>query len=361
MKIVIDFTGYYYGDIFIIKEFCQYKVRKADVVLDKLMVTKRLEYWNANNDVNNSIYKNFYEQCGIRSELGDYFQCQLRKFVHQSFKSGRKIFIRSREQSDLLFRCIGKKYCNIKYLNEIGYNVNPITRTDCVYHHNPDSNYCARTNAFNMAKWLLIKRHDKIILLDHMHGIIDFTGYYCNEKFIIKELGLVVLNSNEGTYIDWLCVTEPPKKLKNLLDTVREYNNNYYDTYGIRWESGYFNHFKIRSTLNTTLEKYHIKSIYVRTENEENILREMVSDKYDVIRLDQFNFRYSENSEPFQCSYHKHSVARKNVCVGNSVTKMLNLVWKFKIFEPGVRRTVKTLMKTGSNISRARRRLDMDF
>lgn len=68
-----------------------------------------------------------------------------------------------------------------------------------------------------------------------MKHVLDFSGYYINNKFTIKEYCPCRIYKNK-TIAGKLLVIKPPHFTKSF--DIDYYNKNYYPTYGIKWNIG---------------------------------------------------------------------------------------------------------------------------
>ncbi|XP_057336381.1 uncharacterized protein LOC130674915 [Microplitis mediator] len=353
MKVVIDFSGYYFRNKFIIKEFCWCRLVNLRVITKPIIIAKDPQFSVPSQPYNNS-YKNFMEKFGIKNTNQLYPMNQLRQKVKLIIVQNDLIYVRNDHQLSKLMSFISdRKYQSdkIKLLSDLGFDDNyELTGTNCPHHINKSNNYCAGDNAKLMADWLIERKVNKIRLRTNMQLVINFSGYYdLKNEFIIKELSIRGLNNDGNIVYHKLYVSKPANDSTNsfMNESVKNiYNDIYYDNFGIKYEDGNCDLFRIDIKISKLLINFDIKIIYVKNHYYYNLLSKIIDNigkyddanikRFDVICLEDYNYidAYDIYSN---CGYHKHDDNNKNICVDNSAVNMVNWILTNKFYKSEVR------------------------
>ncbi|XP_057337053.1 uncharacterized protein LOC130675382 [Microplitis mediator] len=357
MKVVIDFSGYYFKSQFIIKEFCMCRLQYESVKTTEIRITKDPKKTIGRRPYNDS-YKNFMDKCGIKNPNNLMNLSDLRKKIKRLITENCKIYVRSNEQLSKLICFINDSKCNfneVKLMCNLGFNNDyELTETNCPHHINKSNNYCAGDNANLMAECLIQRKIKKKNLRNGMQLVIHFSGYYDHDSIVkIKELSIHGLNNDGRLIYHKLYVTKPAYNLTDsfMNQLVRnEFKDIYYDKFGIKYEDGNYDLCRINNKIIKILNHHDIKIIYVKNLDYYNLLSKIVKNikQLDVICLEECN--YVENDDiKFVCQYHTHEDSNKNICVDDSGKNMVNWIVCNEFYKSEVRdRLCKT--KLNDNI-----------
>ncbi|XP_057336800.1 uncharacterized protein LOC130675230 [Microplitis mediator] len=344
MKTVIDFSGYNFKNKFIIREFCLCRLIDLKVIDDPIIVIKDPLFSVLSQPEYNS-YKNFINKFGIKHTHGLYSLYEFRQKLKKVINKNSKIYVRNAEQLSKLISFIDDSNFNfneVKLMSDLGFDDNyELTGTNCPHHINKSNNYCAGDNAKLMADWLRHKKLDKLKLLNNMQLVINFSGYYdYKNELTIKELSIVGL-SNDGKIIyHKLYVTKPVNNPISFINRINKnnYNNNFYDNFGIKYEDGNCELFRVNNKIRKILLHHDIEIIYVKNYYYYNLLSKIVANikRFDVICLEDYNYidTYDINTN---CGYHTHKDNNKNICVDNSTVNMVNWILTNEFYKSEVR------------------------
>ncbi|XP_057337297.1 uncharacterized protein LOC130675531 [Microplitis mediator] len=343
MKIVIDFSGYYYKNKFIIKEFSLCRLDYLSVITEPITITKDPQ--NAIPlQANNKSYKNFIDKFGVKNSHNLYPVYVLRSRLMRINHENNKIYVRNGEQLSKLISFINNsKYQSdkIKLLSDLGFDDNyELTETNCPHHINKSNNYCAGDNAKLMAEWLIERKVNKINSRRNMQLVINFSGYrdYKN-KFKIKELSIHGLNDDGNIVYHKLCVIKPVYVSNDSINNINKKKyDNYYNKFGIKYDDGYYELQRMRNEIYNIVTRCDIQVIYVKNYHYYDLLTYVFGDieKYDVTCLEDHNYveAYDINTN---CGYHTHEDNSKNICVNNSVINMVKWILTNKFYKSEVR------------------------
>ncbi|XP_057338068.1 uncharacterized protein PF07_0021-like [Microplitis mediator] len=348
MRVVIDFSGYYFQKQFTIKEFCLGRLENLRVITEPIIIAKDPRFSVPSQPFSNS-YKNYMEKFGIENTNHLYPLNRLRQKIKVIIAQNDLIYVRNGQQLSKLMSFINdsRYYCDkIKLLSDLGFDdSHELTGTNCPHHINKSNNYCAGDNARLMTYWLRQRKWVKKKGKKNMQLVINFSGYDGYEnKFTIKELSIVGL-SNDGSIIyHKLYVTKPANDSINsfINETVKnKYNDSYYDNFGIKYEDGNYDLFRINFKISKILMNCDIKIIYVKNYYYYNLLSKIVANikQFDVICLEDYNYvdTYDINAN---CGYHKHEDNNKNICVNNSAVNMVNWILRNEFYKSEVRNRI---------------------
>ncbi|XP_057336697.1 uncharacterized protein LOC130675155 [Microplitis mediator] len=344
MKIVIDFSGYYFENRFTIKELCLYRLVDFRAIAEPIIIAKDPQFSVSLQPYNNS-YKNFMEKFGIQTPHNSYGLAELRYKIKVIITHNDLIYLRNRQQLTKLMSFIndGRYYCDkIELLSDLGFDDNyELTGTNCPYHIDKSNNYCAGNNAKLMANWLIKRRVNKIQLRTNMQLVINFSGYYdFQNEFIIKEVSIYGLSNDGNIIYHKLYVTKPAYAPISFINRINKtnYDNNFYNNFGIKYEDGNYKLLRVRHKICEILINYDIKIIYVKNYYYYNLLSKIVDNIkiYDVTCLEDYNYVdiYDINTN---CGYHKHEDNNKNICVDNSAVNMVNWILTNEFYKSEVR------------------------
>ncbi|XP_057336284.1 uncharacterized protein LOC130674840 [Microplitis mediator] len=352
MKIVIDFSGYYFKNKFTIKEFCLCRLVNFRVITEPVIIAKDPQFSVPSQPYTNS-YKNFIDKYGIKNTRNLYPLNRLRQKLRVILAHNDLIYVRNGQQvSELMSFLNNSRYYRnkIKPLSDLGFKDNyELTQTNCPHHVNKSNNYCAGDNAKFMADWLVGKLN-KIQLLKNMQLVINFSGYYdLNNEFIIKELSIYGLSNDGYVIYHKLYVTKPANDLTDsFMNEVdkNNYNDIYYDNFGIKYEDGNYDLFRIYKKISKLLMKYDIKIIYVKNDYYYNLLSKIIENikkydaenikRFDVICLEDYNYIDTYDTYP-NCEYHKHEDNNKNICVDSRAVTMVYWILTNEFYKSEVR------------------------
>ncbi|XP_057337413.1 uncharacterized protein LOC130675611 [Microplitis mediator] len=344
MKIVIDFSGYYYKNKFIIKEFCSFRIHHLTIIPEQTIITKDLITSIPSRPQNES-YQKFIDKFGINNTLSSYELKKLREKIKLAIDRNNNIYVRNRQQLSKLIRFINdERYgCKeVKLMSDLGFNDSyELTETNCPYHSNQSNNYCAGDNARLMADWLIDRKLNKIQLCRNMRLVINFSGYYDHRnKYKIKELSIHGLNDDGNIVYHKLYVTTPAYNLTSFMNEIvkNKYNDIYYDNIGIKYEDGNRELLRTHKKISEIILNNDVKIIYVKNFDYFNLLRKLVTNirRFNVICLEECN--YVENNDiNFVCQYHTHEKSNKNICVDSSGINMVNWILTNEFYKYEVR------------------------
>lgn len=329
---IIDFSGFYFNDRFIIKEICMCKIidYRNGYVRPFMYVTKPPVQNLEGENIVFYVYQSFKEINGIEWNTGSYSVDALRRRILYIFNRGIKIFVKNDIKAEQLMNFIGREDYKPDTLNDLGFNENSVMRSSrCRYHNtNQQFSYCARDNAMKMVRWFL--RMNNI-----MYIIIHFNGYYTDEnKFTFKEFSIYGLDANGLVLYDNLFVAKPPNNLNNYsLDIIENYNRNIYEKFGIEWTKGSYepSHMKTK-VINIVKTAANLKYIFVKNKIYKNELIRIIGDSYNILCLDEFNYIESLHLST-SCIYHTHEDISKNKCVGDQANDMMNWIVRTEYYK----------------------------
>ncbi|XP_057336920.1 uncharacterized protein LOC130675316 [Microplitis mediator] len=345
MKTVIDFSGYYnFGNKFIIREFRLCRLVNLTVTYGPIIVVKDPMISVLSPPDTNS-YKNFIDKFGIIETHSSYPLYRLRKKLKKVINAHSRIYVRNGQQLIKLISFIDDSNfnCNeIKLMSDLGFNDDyELTETNCPHHINKSNNYCASDNAKLMADWLIKRKVNKINLRTNMQLVIYFTGYYDHDsELIIKELSIYGLSNDGNIIYHKLYVTKPANYLSSSMNEIvkNQFNDIHYDNFGIKYEDGNYELFRINEKIIKVLNHHDIKIIYVKNLDYFNLLSKIVPNikRFDVISLEECN--YVENNDiKFICQYHTHEDSNKNICADDSGINMVNWIVSNEFYKYEVR------------------------
>ncbi|XP_057339500.1 uncharacterized protein LOC130677000 [Microplitis mediator] len=347
--VIIDFNGYYInGNKFIMKEFSIYGLNKYGVIVyHNFFVSKPpTDIENLSNVID--IYKrNYYQKYGIDWSDGTHEISHLQTIIFNIFKIANvieHIFVKNKDYRNELKKLIFE-YAQCTYLDKLNYTEEMTSEsvdTKCIYHTpgNTYRNMCADFRARKMAKWIMkmkyykektievttkpkilfdvalrrerdmfynhqqktiieniknykvIQRESNSISAMSVVMIIDFSGYYYEKKFVIKEM-VVIKSLGPDSMNITSRVTAPPK---SCLRPENRRNYRYYlRRCGIPWNSGEHNIRRVRRELLDYVGDEDCV-VYVKNDVKFRQLKEFLNfdNPQNVFILDDYGF-YEEN------------------------------------------------------------------
>lgn len=334
MKVVIDFTGYYIKNKFMIKEFCRSDVLLRKVRTEKIIITK---HPTSSECPSKREYDNYYNKYGIKKFVGHASLESLREYISSVFKQKliqNSIYVRDPKKIQLLNEFMGRKFDgSVKCLTDFGFNTQEIVTTTCKYHDRMYS-YCAQDNALVMANWLMEKNSSAVQTSKYIdHLILDFAGHNNkSQQFVIKELSLYGLSGTGDVVYQKSYVFKSYGHYDKLQPEEKNNFDNFYNTHGIQWLSGTQILGRFKSNFNKLLINSGVKFIYVKDSEKKNILTTIIGDAINVICLDRFNYQ-EVIDKPSNCGQHSHEDSGRNKCVDDSAQSMLEWVLKNEFYK----------------------------
>ncbi|CAG5078112.1 Similar to lap-2: Putative aminopeptidase W07G4.4 (Caenorhabditis elegans) [Cotesia congregata] len=307
MKVVIDFTGYYIKNKFMIKEFCRSDVLLRKVRTEKIIITK---HPTSSECPSKREYDNYYNKYGIKKFIGHASLESLREYISSIFKQKliqNSIYVRNPQKIQLLNEFMGHKFGgSVKCLTDFGFNTEEIVTTTCKYHDRMYS-YCAQNNALVMANWLMEKNSSAVQTSKYIdHLVLDFAGHINkSQQFVIKELSLYGLSGTGDVVYQKSYVFKSYGHYDKLQPEEKRNFDDFYNTHGIQWLSGTQILGRFKSNFNKLLINSGVKFIYVRDSGKKNILTTIIGDAINVICLDRFNYQ-EVIDKPSNCGQHSH-------------------------------------------------------
>ncbi|XP_057337177.1 uncharacterized protein LOC130675451 [Microplitis mediator] len=344
MKIVIDFSGYYYKNKFIIKEFCLFRIQHLTIIPGRTIITKDL-ITSISSRPQNESYQKFIDKFGINNTHSSYTLNRLRQKLKVIIHRSNNIYVRNRQQLSKLISFINdNRYgCKeVKLMSDLGFNDSyELTETNCPYHSNQSNNYCAHDNARFMTYWLRQRKVDKIQLRTNMQLVINFSGYYDHRnKFKIKELSIHGLNDDGYIVYHKLYVTKPAYNLSSFMNEYvkNKFNDIYYDNFGIKYEDGNRELLHTHKKISEIILNNDVKIIYVKNLDYFNLLRKIVANIEQFVVICLEDYYYIDTYDIWSnCGYHTHEDSNKNICVDSSGINMVNWILTNKFYKSEVR------------------------
>lgn len=351
MDYVIDFTGFYFFNQFIIEEFCECRVSQKGVKVGDAMIFAIDPTDVSSYGITQSGMEDYYNTFGIGISHSRHLLSDLVKYIKQLLSTNKTIYLRDTDKLQQLkeFMKIPHNYDNVACLDDKGFNVfDVVWGTDCRYHDHPNKNYCARDNANLMANWLKDKKFPKCV------AVIDLSGYRTiNGDFKVKELCISLLNKF-GQMIDKASlVTVVPQAQDTSEEVVEAYNETYYDNYGIKWKTGNLPLPILGGTVKKLLSNYDVTDIFVRNREIEMKLSSIVQDivKFEILRLTDFGYTDAINTiRPTICNVHEHLNPRKNVCAVITNFRMVQFIIDMQLFKITVLEDIKNFKQMSQQL-----------
>lgn len=319
INIVIDFNGYYLSENdFRIKEYSMYSIdaKSNQVVSKEFDVSAAPMLWGQLDNQQRDFYGVYYRSHGIEWSHGSRHSESIESDLRNKFCFAKKIFVQDQKKHELLIEYLNYDFKAI-YLTDFGLEVKNKMVTECENHTEPRRYNCANDNVLRMLRLLSSYRPKKESI------VIDFNGYLINNKYVIKEYSLYIIE--DGTYkivTNDFDVSKPPiKKNKIELDAESEVEwKRFYSRHGIDWDFGTRDYKSTKSHLEKVFKEKSI--IYVLDENKHKLLLSYFDDNpaAKFVHLNDYNF-YFKPTMSTKCTNHQQKF--KNNCANDNVERML--------------------------------------
>ncbi|KAH0552290.1 hypothetical protein KQX54_008336 [Cotesia glomerata] len=292
---MVDFTGYYFNNQFIIKEFSRSKVLENHRIrsLRTSLVTKPpVPDLLSQSHENIDAYQNFYNTTGIEWTAGSLEIAILQREIKHKLKKRKIIYVETVEKAEQLISFLGKRYSNIRPLDsfkQFNFRRSGLT-SDCRVHNG--ANYqCAYSGAIELAAYVF---DNDILVQDNQSAVIDLNGYYDEEeRFILKELSIIILNPlGFITYSNTFVAKPMGLQAPDTYDV-------YFKKYGIPWNAGDYDLSHIFNEVNDVIARSgSLKVIFVRNIDIKSILMNRIisamtlkSLTAQIVCLDEINYK----------------------------------------------------------------------
>ncbi|KAH0540519.1 hypothetical protein KQX54_017912 [Cotesia glomerata] len=309
--IVIDFTGFFIGDSYKIKEFALCYVYKITLRVHLFVIVPSVNSQITHRSLmkSNKNYQEFYHKCNIKLKKGRTSELKLNSILLKVFSDKRYIFVRTRQHVDLL-----EKYTNLKWdhLKTLGVNCEEESLETKCQTHDRSNSYCVEDNVRLMAYYMMSLRTKlNTHVFKNSCAVIDFSGYYDdNQIFKFKEISVYIVDTDGSMLGNTLLISKPEVPLETLSPKVQSNYLNYYNSYGIEWDEGDHNSVTINRAL---------------------VFESVFGDRYEVGHLR--NHGYIEKPITTDSDHHTHEIPEKNVCVKPIAGHMTFWVHRKKLFE----------------------------
>ncbi|XP_057325556.1 uncharacterized protein LOC130667743 [Microplitis mediator] len=163
--------------------------------------------------------------------------------------------------------------------------------------------------------------------------IIDFNGYFLpDNKFMIKEYSLLLINKNGKEKFNDIEVTEPLHEWEELDElTKKNYKTKFYSRFGIDWTTGTEDFGIIQNRIIEFLTK--TKLVYVRDNKQKDLLINFLDTKLEnefVSLVDDLG--YDERLK-MSTNCHYHNEPYKNNCANDNVIAIFKWLKKTKSYK----------------------------
>ncbi|XP_074114698.1 uncharacterized protein LOC141537557 [Cotesia typhae] len=351
MDYVIDFTGFYYFNQFVIEEFCECRVSQKGVKVEDAKIFAIDPTNISSYGITQSGLNDYYYTFGIGVKYSRCLLSELVEYISQLLSSKKTIYLRDNDKFNQLkqFMKIPHNYDNVVRLEDKGFNsLCVVLGTDCPYHDNPNDNYCVRNNAKLMANWLKDMKFPECV------AVVDFSGYRSvNGDFRIKELCMSLMNKS-GAIIDKVSLVTVALQALDFLEDVQAYNVTYYDNYGIKWKTGNSPLQTLEGTVKKFLSNYDVTVLFVRNREIEMKLKSVIQDivEFEILRLTDFGYADAVNIgiKLEVCKFHEHPDPRKNVCAVVNNVQMAQFVFDMQLFKIKVLEAIKNFKITSQKL-----------
>ncbi|KAH0557764.1 hypothetical protein KQX54_011544 [Cotesia glomerata] len=204
----------------------------------------------------------------------------------------------------------------------------------CTFHDSRARPYdCAGYNARKILDW-----YSGILKISC--AVVDFNGYYsANNKFAMKEISIYGID-NKGSIVHHnLFVVKFPRDLLNMQSFIADYNENYYETYGIEWVNGSHDSSRVIDIIKNVVDfALSNKRIFVKNAIHRNKLQRSFNLSREFIDsslcMDKLN--YNENAFYIQgsfCRFHTSLIGDSKICADFGTKKMVEWIVNKKYYE----------------------------
>lgn len=330
---IIDFNGYYYEGKFIIKEICTFKSQNGDIS-EFVAVTLPPEL--NPSDENKSFYMNFYKKTSINWSTGNCYIDELRYNLTVVLMDYPFVLIKTTEKLNQL-----KEFLEISNIGnsliaeDFGFREKTSgMRRVCTFHDSRARPYdCAGYNARKILNW-----YSGILKISC--AVVDFNGYYsAGNKFAMKEISIYGIDNKGSIVYHNLFVVKFPRDLFNMQSFIADYNENYYERYGIEWANGSHDSSRVIDIIRNIVDfALSNKRIFVKSAIHRNQLqrsfslsREFIDSSLCMDKLD-----YNEKAFHIQgsfCHFHTTLIGDSKICADFGAKKMVEWIVNKKYYE----------------------------
>ncbi|XP_074114308.1 uncharacterized protein LOC141537308 [Cotesia typhae] len=318
-NIVIDFNGWYFSDNeYMIKEYAMYFIHSKTnrVIFRDFQVSEAPVLWDQLDEHKRKEWKAYYRVHGIKWDYGSRDTESIKSNFIDKFSSSNKIYVRNRIKHSLL-----KKYLNYdfeaSYLTDMNLELKGKMGTKCKNHDQRSKNNCANDNALSMISLL-----SRILEPPKLNIVIDFNGCKINDKYVVKEYSLYVVENETYDIIrNDFEVSRPPIKKDQLDKTSQEKCTDYTNEFGIDWDYGERDYKVIKKHIRREFRNSY--KIYVISKTKYQLLRNYLDGKLrsNFVYLKKLGFEFKPKMRT-TCSNHQEPLNTN--CANDNVEEMLS-------------------------------------
>ncbi|KAH0560945.1 hypothetical protein KQX54_010189 [Cotesia glomerata] len=353
MTIIIDFSGYYYKDDFIIKEYCESYLQDNSKKVSAAIVTATpIEHLKDINFIDD-IYSIYLIKYGIPVERSTHRIEELKERILTMLLNSEVVFVRNKKQRRDLFNFMKTQFDHVELLEKFNFDASlEIMDPCCSYHIKKQGFYCARVNVQYMSNLLLKKYHgdskpDRTISYpkpstskESKFENTEPATKTVDKKSKSREFSVYVFNDQEVKIYHKLLVVKPPHyrvKRKAMKDY---YDYHFYNTYEIEWKAGNCILNDVQIALRSLVKRYKLKYIFVSgVDKKLHLLDKFVFNHENIICLSEYGYDPAQEisaSPESKCKDHSHPNPHKNVCADYSNKVMLQWILATKLYEEEV-------------------------
>lgn len=336
ISLIVDFTGYYFNNQFIIKEFSESKFIENGCIrsLRTSSVTKPpVQDLLSQSHENINAFQNFYNTTGIEWTTGSLEIDILQREIKNKLEKKKIIYVETAEKTEQLMSFLGNRYDNIRPLDSFEqFNFRRSGLPSECRVHNGANYQCAFSGAIELAVYV---SDNDILVQDNQSAVIDLNGYYDEgNRFILKELSIIILNPFGFITYRNLFVAKPMDLQKpNTYDV-------YLKKYGIPWNAGDYDLSHIFNEVNDVIARSRmLKIIFVRNIDIKSILMNRIismmtlkSLTAQIVCLEEINYKEIVIFVS-DCQHHTNSDYRGDKCAGDYAKHMVKWIMKNEFYD----------------------------